>query len=331
MTVPDMPGLVCPEHRLPLDPAPGALICPKGCRHPVVGGIARLVPPDHYARRFGLQWNEFARTQLDSRTGLPISRDRLARICGGSLDALSGKQVLEAGCGAGRFTEVMLDAGAKVTAIDLSSAVEANMANNGKRPGLAIHQADIMNLPFEPETFDVVVCVGVLQATPDPEKAIASLAARLKPGGLLAIDHYGLDYAVTPSRQLMRKLLLALPEGWSIPLTKATVALLWPLHRLAWALRRLPGMARVREKFLGLSPVVDYQGIYGQLPLSILREWAVLDTHDTVSDTFKHLRGVEDLRRVLEELGLEDVVSVRGGNGVEARGVKPSVTSRTAA
>jgi SAM-dependent methyltransferase len=40
--------------------------------------------------------------------------------------SLAGKHVLEAGCGAGRFTEVLLKAGAYVTSIDLSSAVEAN-------------------------------------------------------------------------------------------------------------------------------------------------------------------------------------------------------------
>ena len=49
----------------------------------VVKGIPRFVNSDEYASSFGLQWNFFRRTQLDSFTGLSISRDRLTRSDGG--------------------------------------------------------------------------------------------------------------------------------------------------------------------------------------------------------------------------------------------------------
>jgi len=92
------------------------LTCPSGCQVPVVRGIPRFVPSEDYAAAFGWQWKRFRRSQLDSYSGTTISRDRLTRCLGGSLEAVRGKAVLEAGCGAGRFTEILLEAGARVVA-----------------------------------------------------------------------------------------------------------------------------------------------------------------------------------------------------------------------
>src|SRR5690348_8374875 len=70
-------------------------------------GIPRFVDSDNYAQSFGFQWNRYAKTQLDSHTGRPISRNRLFETTRWPED-LSGQLVLEAGCGAGRFTEILL-------------------------------------------------------------------------------------------------------------------------------------------------------------------------------------------------------------------------------
>src|SRR5215467_1067427 len=124
--------LRCFDHSLPLNrtvepKVPGGemayLECSEGCRFPIVGDIPRFVDSQSYASAFGTQWNAFRTVQLDSFTGLTISRDRLTRLAGGSLDIFQGKDVLEAGCGAGRFTEILLASGANVFAVDLSEAV----------------------------------------------------------------------------------------------------------------------------------------------------------------------------------------------------------------
>ena len=69
------PELACPAHRAPVDPH-GAeeLVCPQGCAFPVRSGIPRFVRSQAYAAGFGLQWNRYRRTQLDSFTGTAISR-----------------------------------------------------------------------------------------------------------------------------------------------------------------------------------------------------------------------------------------------------------------
>ncbi len=74
-----------------------ALMCPSGCRIPVMRGIPRFVNSKNYASAFGRQWQTFRQTQLDSYTGTTISRDRLTRCLGGSLDIVRGKSVLEVG------------------------------------------------------------------------------------------------------------------------------------------------------------------------------------------------------------------------------------------
>lgn len=302
------------------------LACPSGCQIPIVRGIPRFVPSEDYAAAFGWQWKRFQRSQLDSYTGTTISRDRLTRCLGGSLDVVRGKVVLEAGCGAGRFTELLLGAGARVVATDLSAAVEANYANCGTAHGYFICQADIRDLPVAPRSFDVVVCLGVVQHTPQPEETLAALAGYVKPGGLLAIDHYSRSYPATFSRRVLRSLLLRMPPERARAVALGIARTLLPIHRAVWHRRR--GFGRLRRYLGRVSPVVDYFDAYPHLGQELLTEWALLDTHDTLTDRYKHLRDPDEIRATLVDLGLANVEVSAGGNGVEARAIGPSGEAR---
>jgi len=152
-------------------------------RYPVRDGIPRFVPPSNYADSFGMQWKKFGKTQLDSFSGLPISANRFWKATGWVPDEMRGRWVLDAGCGSGRFAEVALGAGAYVVALDYSEAVDACYFNLGHHPNLHIVQGDIYNLPFVPEFFSFVYCLGVLQHTPDVPKAFAALPKMLTRGG----------------------------------------------------------------------------------------------------------------------------------------------------
>lgn len=316
--------LTCPEHHWALmgERDGTAYYCPRGCRFPITGNIPRFVPPENYAASFGLQWNTFRRTQLDSHTGTTVSRDRLRRIAGGDLEILRGKAVLEAGCGAGRFTEVLLAHGARVFAVDVSLAVEANYASFGDCPGYFVAQADIARLPVADGAFDVVVCVGVIQHTQNPELTITALCRYLRPGGLLLLDHYSPGYPITASRRVLRSFLLKRSPEFALRLCNLLVAVLWPLHRASYLAQGVPGMDRVRQWVLQVSPVVDYHEAYPQLGASLLHEWALLDTHDTLTDRYKHLRSAEEIRAHLVGCGMKLIDVAYAGNGVEARAVR---------
>jgi hypothetical protein len=104
------PPLVCPEDLLPLQRQGEVLACTGGHRFEVRQGLPRLVrSPSSYTDAFGEQWNTYRTTQLDSYTRTSISRDRLQRCLGPVVwERLHGPgvvDVLETGCGAGRFTE----------------------------------------------------------------------------------------------------------------------------------------------------------------------------------------------------------------------------------
>ena len=299
------------------------MVCPRGCRAPVVLDIPRFVLSEDYASSFGLQWKRFRQTQLDSYTGTTISRDRLERCLGGDLAVVRGRRVLEVGCGAGRFTEILLDAGANVFATDLSSAVEANFANCGHRPRYFVCQADAVALPVKTGSFDVVIALGVVQHTPDPERTMQALCSYVAPGGMLVMDHYTIGYAATLPRRILRTWLLHMSPRFSLRFCEIMVAALWPLHALFAARRGCPGVARLRRALLRVSPLVDYHDAYPQLKAEHLRAWAILDTHDTLTDRYKHLRSAEQIADCLRRNGMIDIQTAYAGNGVEARARRP--------
>jgi SAM-dependent methyltransferase len=326
--------LSCPAHARPIAPVNGRRIedsnelkCDAGCRVPVVNSIPRFVDSENYASGFGLQWNAFGKTQLDSNTGLTISRDRLAGSLGGSLEILRGKSVLEVGCGAGRFTEVILAAGARVFACDLSSAVEANYENCHRCPDYFVCQADVRQLAVAPHSFDFVICLGVIQHTPNPEETIAALARQVAPDGTLVMDHYAQNYPRNFLQRNLRRVLIRMPARVAKPLAISLASALVPLHRLTWGDGR--GLSRLRSLLQRTSPLIDYYDVYPQLGKDRLGEWSVLDTHDTLTDYYKHLRTSDQIEECLRACGLVDLEVYYGGNGVEARAkMPPSVSVR---
>jgi SAM-dependent methyltransferase len=239
------------------------------------------------------------------------------------------KDVLETGCGSGRFTEILLEAGAKVFACDMSRAVEANYVNIGPQEDYFVCQADINALPAPSNSFDIVLCIGVIQHTPKSEETIANLCRYVRPGGSVVLDHYTYGYPVTFSRKVLRSLLVRVPENWALRFSVAITRLLWPLHRSLWVNRRRKLVEGLHGRFLRLSPVVDYHDAYPQLSPELMLEWAMLDTHDTLTDVYKNFRSAEDISRCLEECGMTNIEVGLGGNGIEARARKPSSEQNT--
>lgn len=299
-----------------------SLISESGRRYPIVNGIARFVPSENYAHDFGMQWNLFPKTQLDSHTNLRLSEDRLRRCMRNDLSELAGKRILEAGSGAGRFTEIFLKYGATVDSFDYSNAVEANAVNNGNHPNLTLVQADIRKIPFPRASYDVVVCLGVLQHTPCPEESIRCLWEMVKPGGALVIDHYRRkirNYLPPPigvAGLVYRWRILRLPTERRFPAVKKAVDFWFPIM---W---RFKDSKLAQFLIARFSPVVMYYPHFGLRDKTMYYEWMLLDTHDAMTDRYKHRRTPGELRRFLKTLCPQPLVTT-GGNGVEAFCRKP--------
>jgi len=293
--------------------AEARMLC-GACRetYPVINGIPRFVSVDNYAQSFGLQWNRHRRAQLDSHTDLPISRNRLFEVTGWP-ERIEGETILEAGSGAGRFTEILLSTGAEVFSFDYSSAVEANRLNNGKNPNLHLFQGNIFQIPLRKEVFDRVICLGVLQHTPDPQRAFESLVRHVRPGGILVVDVYkkrflsllGWKYLLRPVTKRMEKEHLYRIVSRGVP----------PLIPLAKFLRRIAGRAGA-----GLLPIVEYSHL--KLPPELNREWAILDTFDMYSPAHDHPQSLETVEGWFREAGFTDVEVRSGPNGIVGGGCK---------
>jgi SAM-dependent methyltransferase len=241
---------------------------------------------------------------------MPLSRDRLFSVTQWPT-RMEGQLVLEAGSGAGRFTEVLLGTGATVFSFDLSSAVDANRSNNGGRSNLNLFQASIFDIPLRAAVFDKVMCLGVIQHTPDPERAFASLARMLKPGGEIAVDVYARHLrALVSWKYVLRPILRNMDRQRLFRLIERSVDLLLPA---AVGLRKVAGKFGAR-----LMPILEYSHL--NLPPQTNREWAILDTFDMYSPAHDHPRSIGEVRRWFEAAGLERVVVEFGPNGVVARG-----------
>ncbi len=321
------PALVCPVDHKELSAEAGGqrLSCASGHSFAVRNGIPRLLPEgETYADAFGEQWKQYRRTQLDSYTGTQYSAERLRRCFGESLWRRLQEgpplQVLEAGCGAGRFTEVLLRTpGAIITSTDLSSAVEPNQANFPQSERHRVVQCDINRLPFAPGQFDIVMCLGVVQHTRDPERTIADLYRQVRPGGWLVMDHYNhaLSTYTKFTAMLLRPVLKRLPPARGIAATKSLTRWFFPLHR---AVRRHKPLQMLLSR---VSPILTYFHALPDLSDEHQYEWAELDTHDSLTDWYKRLRSRSSIRRTLSALGAGELWVERGGNGIEARGRRP--------
>lgn len=120
------------EERVGREVKEGTLTCSCGQNVPIRNYVPRFVCNDGYVDSFSLEWNLHRTTQLDSTTGRLESECRLAAALDFPLEELRGRVVFDAGCGTGRFAEVVLKYGGRVVAADLSYAVDAAFANMGR-------------------------------------------------------------------------------------------------------------------------------------------------------------------------------------------------------
>jgi SAM-dependent methyltransferase len=315
--------LCCPSCRGELtQPDESSLRCTDcGEAYVVRDGIPRFVPAENYASNFGLQWNLFRRTQLDSFSGHPISRQRFLNYTGWTEQDMRGALVLDVGCGAGRFTEVALSLGARVVALDYSSAVDACRLNHQGAEGLSILQADIYRLPLKVGVFDRVYCLGVLQHTPDVEHAFRALPPVLKEGGALAVDLYPKLWTdVLWPKYWLRPFTTRMSAETLFETVRTGVRWFWPL---SLAVGRVPVVGR---KIRYLIPIVNYEGVYPLSPEQ-LKDWAVLDTFDMLGPAFDQPQSAETLEQWMRTSGLEDVEVFRSGF-IVGRGRKAKATGQ---
>jgi SAM-dependent methyltransferase len=247
--------------------------------YPIVRSIPRFVDSDAYVRSFSAQWNIFSRTQLN----FAENHDTFASRTGFDLDKLRGKLVLDAGCGMGRFLDVVSrESSAMVVGFDLSLAVDSAYANFGSRRNVHIVQADIMGLPFRRDSFDVIYSIGVLHHTSDPEAAFARLVTILKRNGEIALWVYS-----TPRRP-------PLSDFYRIFTSRMPWSLVLAISRLMIKSYRANSLSGYVQAILPISQLTD-------------PEQRLLDTFDWYSPRYQHKYRTSDVVAWFRRAGLKDL------------------------
>jgi len=162
---------------------------------PIVNHIPRFVPHDHYAGSFSFQWDAYQATQLDSAQNSSLTLLELFDKASLNPELVKGKLVLDAGVGTGRHSEILADWGAQVVGIDLSTSVDVAYENLKRFENAVVLQANIGDLPFKPNSFDIISSIGVLHHTPDTKEYASKLVPLLKDGGMLTIWLYSMVFA----------------------------------------------------------------------------------------------------------------------------------------
>ena len=140
----------------------------------------------HEINKFGSMAERWWDTQGEFKTLHDINPLRIGFIQG-FID-ISDKRIVDVGCGGGILTEGLAAQGADALGIDLSEELIDVAELHGLESGVNTHYQKISAEALaqeQPESFDHVTCMEMLEHVPDPGSIITACATLVKPGGMV--------------------------------------------------------------------------------------------------------------------------------------------------
>jgi len=237
------------------------------------------------SKSFSMQWQMYK--EGDKIWGWTKSKfeDLFQKNSGISLNALSGKRVLDLGCGHGYFSTIIAENGAHVVGFDISNGF-LNMENHLDdriRQNLNFIQGDVFNFPLKEEIADIVWCSGVLHHTPNTKQAFNHVYRVVKKGGRFYLWLYKNVY-YTPLLKLIRSITTKVPGSWLVVLCYFMAPFF------------------ILTKFLLTVSKLNYRKFENRS----LRENA-LSIHDTLAPPFRWHHEKEEVIQWFEEAGFKNI------------------------
>lgn len=154
----------------------------------------QTVDPDEIARFAAVSdqwWDEngpFAPIHRINPARLPYIKGLVCRHYGRdvlALDALSGLDILDVGCGGGLVCEPMARLGAVMTGIDADSTAIAAATAHAARAGLGVEYINAATTDLKRRQFDVVLALEIVEHVSDVDVFVQSCADLCRPGGIV--------------------------------------------------------------------------------------------------------------------------------------------------
>ena len=267
----------------------GALLCKCGKRFKISAYIPRFVDTDTYTDSFSFEWNIHRTTQIDSEKSKESTKDFWLKT-GFFPDLLKGKRILDVGCGVGRYLAVAARYQCEVVGIDLSFAVDAAFQNFGIKKNVHIIQADLFDLPFPEETFDLIFSIGVLHHTPNCREAFLRLPRLLKQDGRIAIWVY-------PKLKPQYEYIETINRFWRYFTVKMPKRMLYALSLIAipyYYAQKIPIIGEFLKILINVSSHPNWR-------------WRVLDTFDWYSPLYQSKHTYSEVIGWFRECQLKDI------------------------
>jgi SAM-dependent methyltransferase len=285
----------------------GRLRC-RGCgaEFPIRKGIPRFVEDESYAGSFGYQWNRFRLEQLDTANGTQLSATRFWSETDWSPEWLRDRQVVDIGCGAGRFLDVASRVAGAVVGVDVSSAVDAARENLRHQENVDLVQAAIEALPFRPGAFDGAYCIGVAQHTADPEASLRALGPLVSPGGKVAVTVYERKpWTRWNGKYLLRPLTRRLAKRKLLRAIEIAMPIAFPVTSLLF---RIPFLGRAAAFGIPVANHIRAAGLTARQRY----QWAVLDTFDALASAHDQPMTQPEVARALVAAGFGSLRRIAG-------------------
>ena len=212
--------------------------------------------------------------------------------------------VLDLGCGSGRWSKYIAKKVKLIEAVDPSSAIYSAVKLNEDEENVRVTQASVSNIPFEDETFDFVVCLGVLHHIPNTQEALKDVVKKLKSGGsILLYLYYSLD-----NRGMLYKLLFKISSIFRIIISKLPKSLkkfvcdiiALVIYLPLVLLTRLLNVAFGNKKWMQKIPL----SYYSDKTFRIIRN----DALDRFGTPLEQRFSKEEITQLMKNAGLSNIV-----------------------
>jgi ubiquinone/menaquinone biosynthesis C-methylase UbiE len=252
---------------------------------------------------FGEEWSKFA-----AFTAQEIKEvgDQYFDILPKSLN-LKEANVLDMGCGSGRWTKYLSDKVKFIEAVDPSKAVLSAYYLLKNESNVRITQASVEHLPFPDNSFDLVFSLGVLHHIPDTKRAMQKCVNQVKSDGyFLVYLYYNLDNrgpfykTIFHASTLIRRVVSKLPSGLKkLKCDALAVTIYWPFVNFSRLLRKV-GLENTAKK-IPLSYYMD-------------KTWNIIrnDALDRFGTPLEQRFSKMEIEKMMKDCGLTEIVFSKG-------------------